>query len=119
MPTTQEVLEKLRQNNAARERAIEPLAEIMEKRQQLLDKLAAIEGAYAAAYREAATAGFGTEELLSLGAEEPSVQATKPRRGRRKTTGSAGGPAAPPPGESPPAVPGQDGTAERPGTLVA
>ena len=87
MAATEDILTKMRQINAAREAAFEPLADVMTKRQKLLQALADIEEPYAAAYRAATAAGWNPAELLSLGAQEPAGRAnSRPKRRKSSAT---------------------------------
>lgn len=90
MATTDDILATMRRINAAREKAIGPLAEIMADRQQLLDALADTEAPYAQAYTAASAAGWTATELTALGAEAPAVRAKgRPRKRRTGVSESA------------------------------
>jgi hypothetical protein len=76
----------MKERQEAREAAFEPLAEILERRQELQQQLAALDEPYAKAFVEAEAAGWTAEELKDIGAEEPLKRPKAPRgrpRGRR------------------------------------
>ncbi|MEU9998121.1 hypothetical protein [Streptomyces sp. NPDC050848] len=104
-----EILQRMEAALAVRAEAIKPLAEIQGQRAELLRRLAALDEPYGRAYAEAEAAGWSTEELRELGAEEPKKRPKGRPRSRRqiaKTSAAASASEAP----SPPVVPAQDGS---------
>ncbi|GAA3038448.1 hypothetical protein ACFVUY_10035 [Kitasatospora sp. NPDC058063] len=72
MTREDEFLKRMREIQDDREKAIVSLAAVMAKRQRLKDQLAETEVPYGRAYAAAEAAGWSTEELARLGAEEPA-----------------------------------------------
>ncbi|WP_345695735.1 hypothetical protein [Kitasatospora terrestris] len=64
-------LRKVREIQEARDKAIRPLAAVLVERERLRTLLAETDGPYGAAYADAEAAGWRTEELAALGAEQP------------------------------------------------
>ncbi|MFF8293603.1 hypothetical protein ACF068_30965 [Streptomyces sp. NPDC016309] len=85
MASAHDFMQKMREAQAARERAFEPLAEILGKRDELQRQLAELDAPYAEAFAAAEVAGWTTEELLAIGAEEPAKRPKGRPRGRRST----------------------------------
>ncbi|WP_331720619.1 hypothetical protein OG851_42525 (plasmid) [Streptomyces sp. NBC_00161] len=85
MATAQEILRRMEALQAARARAIEPLAEILEERDELQRKLAALDEPYGKAFAEAEAAGWSADELHAIGAEEPT---RRPKGRPRKRFGA-------------------------------
>ncbi|MFD5588807.1 hypothetical protein ACFWII_34005 [Streptomyces sp. NPDC127063] len=82
MPSAEEILQKMRALQERREAAVGPLVEILAKRSELLAQLAALDESYGKAYVDAEAAGWTSDELTQLGADEP---VKRPRvRSRRK-----------------------------------
>lgn len=73
----------------AREAAFEPLAEILEERQELQRQLADLDEPYGKAFAEAEAAGWTAEELKNIGAEEPVKRPKGRPRGKRGTAKKA------------------------------
>ncbi|MFC4516435.1 hypothetical protein [Streptomyces ehimensis] len=92
MPTAHEIMQRLSEIHAARTAAMQPLAEILEERQRLLDALAATEEPYRKAYEGARAGGWTTDELTGFGAEEPTGR-PKRKQSRRRTSGKSLSPA--------------------------
>jgi hypothetical protein len=115
MPSSHEIRQRMKERQAAREAAFEPLAEILEKRQELQRQLAALDEPYGKAFVEAEAGGWTAEELLAIGAEEP-VKRPKGRSRSRRTSAKKAAPDASAPESSEPssaaAIPGQEGAGE-------
>ncbi|WP_374987218.1 hypothetical protein [Streptomyces fradiae] len=118
MASAHEFMRKMREAQAAREKAFEPLAEILGKREELQRQLAELDAPYAEAFVAAEAAGWTTEELLGIGAEEPAKRPKgRPRRrstakketARKAPEASVSEPSTPSPAA---AIPGQDGSGE-------
>ncbi|PJE97100.1 hypothetical protein CUT44_14035 [Streptomyces carminius] len=94
---------------AARAKAIEPLAQILEERGELQRKLAALDEPYGKAFAAAEAAGWSAEELKALGADEPAKRPKgRPRTrrsGTRKAAAATSATTAPAP-----AIPAQENT---------
>ncbi|MFF8279943.1 hypothetical protein ACF05T_28220 [Streptomyces lateritius] len=111
-----EILQRMEAALAARAEAIKPLAEIQGQRAELLRQLAALDEPYGKAYADAEAAGWSTEELTELGAEEP-VKRPKGRPRTRRPAAKKTVAVTPSETSSPvAAVPVQDSTG--PGSLV-
>ncbi|MFJ2589669.1 hypothetical protein [Streptomyces sp. NPDC087538] len=115
MASAHEIRQRMKDIQEAREAAFEPLAEILEQRQELQRQLAALDEPYGQAFATAEAAGWTTDELTAIGAEEPVKRPKGRPRGKRaaakRTTpetvsmdSSPGSPAA--------AVPTQNGAGE-------
>lgn len=114
MASAHDFMQKMREAQAAREKAFEPLAEILGKREELQRQLAGLDAPYAEAFVAAEAAGWTAEELKAIGAEEPAKRPKGRPRGRRsakKATPetSASASSAPSPAG---AIPGQEGARE-------
>lgn len=68
---------------AARAEAITPLAELLEERGELQRQLAALDEPYGRPFANAEAAGWSTEELVAMGAEEPLKRPKGRPRGKR------------------------------------
>ncbi|MFD8269191.1 hypothetical protein [Streptomyces althioticus] len=115
MASAHDFMQKMREAQAAREKAFEPLAEILGKREELQRQLAELDAPYAEAFVAAETAGWTAEELKAIGAEEPAKRPKGRSRSRRSTAKKAAPEASAPESSAPsPAatIPGQDGTGE-------
>ncbi|MFF2572725.1 hypothetical protein [Streptomyces sp. NPDC058084] len=109
-----EILQRSEAIQAARSAAIVPLAEVLGQREELLRQVAALDEPYGKAYAEAEAAGWTTEELTEIGAEEPAKRPKGRPKGRRtavKKGAAAGTPETPSPA---PSVPAQDTTGSTP-----
>ena len=116
MASAHDIMQRMRERQAAREAAFEPLAEILGQRQELQRQLAALDEPYGQAFATAEAGGWTTDELREIGAEEPAKRPKGRPRGKRTTArkaapetastdSSAGSPAAP--------VPAQNGAGEQ------
>ncbi|WP_143667105.1 MULTISPECIES: hypothetical protein [Streptomyces] len=85
MATSHDFMQRMREVQAAREKAFEPLAEILEQRAELQRQLAALDAPYAEAYVAAEAAGWTSEELKAIGVEEPAKRPKGRPRGTRRT----------------------------------
>ncbi|MDG9728433.1 MULTISPECIES: hypothetical protein [unclassified Streptomyces] len=119
MASAHDFMQKMREAQAAREKAFEPLAEILGKREELQRQLAELDAPYAEAFVAAEAAGWTAEELTAIGAEEPAKRPKGRPRGRRSTAKREAARKAPeasapePSGPSPAAaIPGQEGSGE-------
>jgi hypothetical protein len=83
MASANEILQRMEEIQAARAEAIKPLAEIQEKRGELQRQLAALDEPYGKAFAEAEAAGWTTDELKAMGADEPLKRPKGRPRGRR------------------------------------
>ncbi|MFJ4188514.1 hypothetical protein [Kitasatospora sp. NPDC089509] len=72
MTREEEFLQRMREIQSDREKAIVPLAGLMAERKRLKDELAETDAPYGRAYAAAEAAGWSSEELSRLGAEVPS-----------------------------------------------
>ncbi|MEW2417502.1 hypothetical protein AB0953_27795 [Streptomyces sp. NPDC046866] len=90
-----EILRRMEEIQAARAAAIEPLAEIQGKRADLLQQLADLDEPYGKAYADAEAAGWSTDELTAIGAEEPAKRPKGRPRTRRAAVRKATAEAAP------------------------
>ncbi|MBW1603514.1 hypothetical protein JJV70_15660 [Streptomyces sp. JJ66] len=124
MASAHDIMQRMREVQAAREEAFKPLAEILGQRKELQRQLAETDTPYGEAFAAAEAAGWTAEELKAIGAEEPARRPkarTRARRAPKKETGSgASGPSVPEPSAAPPAVviPGQEGAAESAATTA-
>ncbi|QHC33894.1 hypothetical protein [Streptomyces sp. HF10] len=114
MPSADEILQKMREVQERRMAAAGPLVEILAKRSTFLEQLAETDEPYGQAYVDAEAAGWTTEELTMLGADEPLKRPrTRPKRSRssaKKTDGQSSTAASD--GSSPAGtIPAQDGAA--------
>lgn len=111
-------MQKMREAQAAREKAFEPLAEILGKRADLQRQLAELDAPYGEAFVAAEVAGWTAEELTAIGAEEPAKRPkgrrTSRRSAKKETPSGTSNTSATEPPEAPPtaAIPGQDGSGE-------
>ncbi|MEU6965094.1 hypothetical protein [Streptomyces chrestomyceticus] len=112
MADVQEIRRQMKELQAAREEAFGPLLDVLEQRHTLQQQLAALDEPYAQAFVAAESAGWTTEELLALGAEEP---ARRPK-GRTRRRNAASGKKASAPSSPAAQVPAQDaeGPAHKP-----
>ncbi|MGA5823817.1 hypothetical protein ACPC54_38930 [Kitasatospora sp. NPDC094028] len=93
MTREDEFLQRMREIQADREKAIVPLAAIISERRRLKDLLAETEAPYGRAYAAAEAAGWSTEELSRLGAETPARRPKgRPRKHASVTTHAIPGP---------------------------
>ncbi|MCB5169592.1 hypothetical protein LG634_32895 [Streptomyces bambusae] len=77
-----DILKKAQELQAARQTALQPLAEILAERKQLESMLADTEVGYGKAYAAAEKAGWSAAELTALGAPEPTRRpSARQRRG--------------------------------------
>ncbi|MFJ4007982.1 hypothetical protein ACIPWL_31700 [Streptomyces sp. NPDC090023] len=91
MASAHDIMQRMKQVQAAREKVFEPLAEILGKREELQRQLAELDAPYADAFVAAEAAGWTTDELKAIGAEEPTKRPrgrTRGRRAQRKETDS-------------------------------
>ncbi len=115
MASAHDFMQKMREAQAAREKAFEPLAEILGKREELQRQLADLDAPYAEAFVAAEAAGWTAEELKAIGAEEPAKRPKGRPRSRRSTAKKAAAEASAPESSAPSSaatIPGQDGTGE-------
>ena len=84
MASAQEILRRMEEIQAARAEAIEPLAEILEERGELLRQVAALDEPYGRAFAAAEAAGWSATELVAMGAEEPVKRPKGRPRGKRR-----------------------------------
>lgn len=92
MPSADEILQKMKALQERREAAAGPLVDLLAKRSILLEQLAALDEPYGKAYVDAEAAGWTTEELAKLGADEPVKRPRKRSRSTAKRTdGQASG----------------------------
>ncbi|MFE9437052.1 hypothetical protein [Streptomyces sp. NPDC006640] len=96
MANADDILTRMRALTAAREQVIEPLAQILAQRGDLLAQLAALDEPYGKAYVAAEAAGWTPQELQELGADEP---AKRPRVRRRSRGTASAAPASAPAAE--------------------
>lgn len=75
---------------AAREAVFTPLLDLLEKRQHLQRQLADLDEPYGRAFAAAEAAGWATDELLAIGADEPVRRPKGRPRGRRGALRNAG-----------------------------
>ncbi|WP_455355946.1 hypothetical protein [Streptomyces sp. SYSU K217416] len=115
MASAHDIMQRMREVQAVREKAFEPLAEILGQRADLQRQLEELDAPYAEAFVAAEAAGWTSEELKAIGAEEPAKRPKGRPRGKRvavkkaapgaaSTDSSTGSPAA--------AVPTQNGAEE-------
>lgn len=71
MTSTEDIYRRMRELIATREAAARPLAEILARQLDLQEQLAKIAEPYAKAYKAATAAGWSSQELAAIGAEEP------------------------------------------------
>ncbi|WP_406510999.1 hypothetical protein [Streptomyces sp. NBC_00212] len=115
MASSHDFMQKMREAQAAREKAFEPLADILGKRADLQRQLAELDAPYAEAFVAAETAGWTAEELTAIGAEEPAKRPKGRRTSRRLAkketpSGTPSTPATESPEASPATtIPGQEG----------
>ncbi|MGW3100027.1 hypothetical protein ACWDCC_42055 [Streptomyces sp. NPDC001102] len=115
MASAQEIMQRMKEVQAAREKAFEPLAEILGQREELQRQLAELDVPYAEAFVAAEAAGWTAEELKAIGAEEPARRPKGRPRGRRSTAKKAAAETSAPESSAPSsaaAIPGQDGSGE-------
>ena len=114
MASSHDIMQRMREVQAAREKAFEPLAEILGQRAELQRQLAELDAPYAEAFVAAQAAGWTAEELKGIGAEEPAKRPKGRPRGRRtakketpmETLGTSA------PESAAAAIPGQEGARE-------
>ena len=119
MANADDILTRMRALTAAREQVIEPLAEILARRGDLLAQLAALDEPYGKAYVAAEAAGWTPQELQELGADEP---VKRPRMRKRSRVAAPAAPASAPASEevSPATtLPAQAGSGETAGSDVS
>ena len=112
MASAHDIMQRMKEVQAAREKAFEPLAEILGQREELQRRLAELDTPYAEAFVAAEAAGWTTEELKAIGAEEPAKRPKGRPRGRRtsgKKEAPKGTAAASAPESSAATIPGQEG----------
>ncbi|MGW1037607.1 hypothetical protein [Streptomyces antibioticus] len=118
MASAHDIMQRMKEVQAAREEAFQPLAEILAKREDLQRQLAETDGPYAEAFVAAEAAGWTAEELKGIGAEEPTRRPKgRPRRQRtqkKETPSGASDTSTTESSQAPPAaaIPGQDGAGE-------
>lgn len=83
MASAHEIRQRMKEIQAAREAAFEPLAEVLEQRRELQLKLAQLDEPYGQKFAAAEAAGWTAEELVSIGAEEPVKRPKGRPRGKR------------------------------------
>ncbi|MEU2899660.1 hypothetical protein ABZ690_07960 [Streptomyces sp. NPDC006967] len=83
MASAHDIMQRMREVQAAREKAFEPLAEILGQRAELQRQLEALDAPYAEAFAAAEAAGWTAEELKGIGAEEPARRPKGRPRGKR------------------------------------
>jgi hypothetical protein len=107
MTSADDFMRKMQEIQAAREAAIQPLAEILAERRRLQKLLAETDEPYGKAYAGAEAAGWSPDELTRLGLEEPTRRPKgRPRKRPAPTKKTAdGAPSA--------SVPPQDDRAEK------
>ncbi|GGO98324.1 hypothetical protein [Wenjunlia tyrosinilytica] len=114
MASSHDIMQRMREVQAAREKAFEPLAEILGRRAELQRQLAELDAPYIKAFVAAEAAGWTAEELTAIGAEEPAKRPKGRPRTRRTTkrekpeASATESPTTPPVGT----VPAQEGAAE-------
>ncbi|MFI9311212.1 hypothetical protein [Streptomyces triculaminicus] len=111
MANAHEIIQRMREIQAAREAAFEPLAEILGQRQELQRQLALLDEPYGKAYVDAEAAGWTSEELTAIGCEEPEKRPKgRPRRrAAAKRTGSEAPSSGPSTAPSAATLPAQEG----------
>ncbi|MFF3958805.1 hypothetical protein ACFYY1_37220 [Streptomyces sp. NPDC001890] len=115
MASAHDIMQRMRERQAAREAAFEPLAEILGQRQELQRQLAALDEPYGQAFATAEAGGWTADELREIGAEEPAKRPKGRPRGKRTTAKKAAPETASTDSSagSPTAVPTQSGAAEQ------
>ncbi|WP_190208525.1 hypothetical protein [Streptomyces fumanus] len=83
MASAHDIMQRMREVQAAREKAFEPLAEILGQRAELQRQLEALDAPYAEAFAAAEAAGWTAEELKGIGAEEPAKRPSRRQRSKR------------------------------------
>lgn len=99
-----------------------PLVEVLAKRSSLLEQLAELDEPYGQAYVDAEAAGWTTDELTKLGADEPMKRPrTRPKRSRSSAKKADGqSPTAASEGSSPAGtIPAQDGASSTAGSTAS
>jgi hypothetical protein len=115
MASAHEIMQRMKEIQEVREKAFEPLAEILAKRSDLQRQLAELDEPYRQAFTAAEAAGWTADELKAIGAEEPAKRPKGRPRTRRatakKTVSQAAAPGSP---ATPPtaAAPAQEGAGE-------
>ncbi|GAA2463092.1 hypothetical protein [Streptomyces lavendulocolor] len=111
MASAHEIMQRMKEIQAARETAIQPLLEVLVEREELKRKLAELDEPYGKAFSQAESGGWTAAELLELGAEEPVKRPKGRPRTRRATRKDPQGVSAPGPSTASPAasIPGQEG----------
>jgi hypothetical protein len=89
MANAHDIMQRMEERQAARVKAFEPLAEILVQRQDLQEKLAALDEPYGHAFATAEAGGWTTDELLAIGAEEPLKRPKGRQRGKRTASKKA------------------------------
>ncbi|MFF3127759.1 hypothetical protein ACFVRD_36945 [Streptomyces sp. NPDC057908] len=116
MANAHDIMQRMRERQAAREKAFEPLAEILGQRQELQRQLAALDEPYGQAFATAEAGGWTTDELMEIGAEEPVKRPKGRPRGKQRATAKKSAPEAATGNSSTnspaAAVPTQNGAAE-------
>ncbi|MFB9464432.1 hypothetical protein [Streptomyces cinereospinus] len=115
MASAHDIMQRMKQVQAAREKAFEPLAEILGQREELQRQLAELDAPYAEAFVAAESAGWTAEELKAIGAEEPAKRPKGRPRSRRSTAKKAAPEASAAESSAPSSaasIPGQDGARE-------
>jgi len=98
--STSPLLDAAEKMLASRLEVLKPLADIVAERKRLQSLIDATEKPYGAAYATASAAGWTTDELTGMGAEEPTRRPQgRPKGSRTRNTrsGSAGGRTGTPP----------------------
>lgn len=115
MASTEETRQLVKQIQAKREEAIEPLLGVLEDRKRLLRELADLDEPYGQAYVQAEAAGWRPEELQGIGADEPVKRPrvrTRSRSKAKKAAAAESASAAAETGTSTAAVPAQQSTGD-------
>jgi hypothetical protein len=114
MASTEETRQLVAQIQEKREKAIEPLLGVLDERKRLLRLLSDLDEPYGKAYVEAEAAGWRTEELQDIGADEPVKRPKTRSRSRSKAQKSAAESAATASGTGTPTavVPAQQSTGD-------
>ncbi|MFJ8896728.1 hypothetical protein ACIRCZ_19255 [Leifsonia sp. NPDC102414] len=115
MASSHDFMQKMREAQAAREKAFEPLAEILGKRAELQRQLAELDAPYGEAFVAAEAAGWTAEELKAIGAEEPVKRPkgrSRPKKAAAKKEAPREAPGASAPQSVAATIPGQEGAGE-------
>ncbi|MEU3433093.1 hypothetical protein [Streptomyces sp. NPDC006863] len=111
MASANEIRQRMMEIQAAREEAVGPLLDVLGKRQDLQQQLAALDAPYGEAFVTAEAGGWTAGDLAALGAEEPAKRPKGKPRGRRAAAKKTSPEPASPPA-APAAVPQQDGSGD-------